>query len=249
MQIIRGAKDAAKARREDARAHARGDDAARRPLRDHRALVTNEDDRLRSAETPMEPGANFRSVEGIIRWPDGAPRRLAPPLALPLLAGLLGNQPAPSSCRAGSTCVGHTHAHDKNGAPGMCGGTANRRVLGKRSNDKESRVDHADRAGWRGAAMPGGKLPATHLGLRMHLARRRDYCKALARPSFFLYKILYVVCRPIISNVEPRCVFVRNVTSYAAPVGYLSCACSGWVRLVRPRVRVAPQAATRVPSS
>ena len=57
---------------------------------------------------------------------------------------------------AGTTCVGHTHAHDDPEAPGMCGGTANRRVLGKRSNCPESRVDHADREGWRGAVMPGG---------------------------------------------------------------------------------------------
>lgn len=54
--------------------------------------------------------------------------------------------------------MGHTHAHDLSGAPGMCGGMANRRVLGKRSNQKESRVDHADQGGWRGAAMAGRHL-------------------------------------------------------------------------------------------
>lgn len=68
---MEGARAAARARREDARADATGADCKRRPLRDHRALVLNEDDRLRSAETPRERGANFRHVQGVIRWPDG----------------------------------------------------------------------------------------------------------------------------------------------------------------------------------
>lgn len=64
-------KSAAQAREEDSAADAAGEALARRPLRDHRALVLNEDDRLRSAETPREIGANFRHVQGVIRWPDG----------------------------------------------------------------------------------------------------------------------------------------------------------------------------------
>ena len=50
----------------------------------------------------------------------------------------------------GTCCAGHTHAFIGHGCPG--GGTA---PLPKRSVHKESRIDHADKDGWRGLELKG----------------------------------------------------------------------------------------------